>query len=1207
MHFCQGVEWRSSWSPPLERGTFAVAFRCLVSAQMTFPMVSMTQKPPLENTQGASGLPAGEPRPFYLAWLAVPILLAAIIGLRAANLPVCYKSPALVFFSDGVFSLAASLFIFWLIGRSFLARGSLGLLLLGCGVLIWGAAGMAGPAAGRGDANITVTVHNSCVWLSALFHLAGVAVSLRSHRTLRGSPWWLAASLLVSLIAVGLITVVGLADLLPPFFIQGHGGTLVRQIVLGSAVAMFVLTAALLLRGNRSPLSPFVCFYTLALLLIATGLFGLIIQSSVGSPVNWTAIAAQLLGSVYMLIAALASARESDAKEISLGQAMGEARHRYGVAIAIVLSATALRLAFLQTLEAHAVFLVFYPAVALAALYGGIRAGLLATALSAIAADYFWIKPAGRLLIQDPVELLRLAVFLVVCGMFSWIIDAMVHARQRAAVAEARQARGARALRRYELLASNSRDIILFINHGDGRILEANASAVAAYGYRRDELLTMTICDLRAPGYEQLVTEQMKTANVEGILFETMHQRKDGSVLFVEVNSREATLDGQAMQVSVIRDITERKQAEKTLRESEQQFRSLFEYATDAVFLTIPDGRVRAANPAACTMFGMSEQEICRAGRQGLVDPGDPHLATAIEERRCTGHVSALEMRFVRKNGERFIAECSSVILPGEDLKSFVILRDITSRKQSEAALQESEQRLRDMINTPVVAVGIGDAAGRITEVNDAFVRLLGYSREELLSGNLTWRDFTPPEYAELDRHCMEELERKGMFGPYEKENVRKDGTRVPVLVGVSRLAGKRDEHVAFILDIRDRKAAEARRAEVERQLLHSQKLESLGVLAGGIAHDFNNLLMVILGNLDMVMRRMPAASAALTGVEEAVQAARRAADLTRQMLAYAGKGRFVLASVDLGEVIRENTHLFEAVVAKNITWSMQLAPQLPRIEADPGQIQQVIMNLITNAAEAIGAEPGTVTFSTGMQTCEVGYLERSRLEEKPDAGEFVFVEVSDNGCGMDAATQDRIFEPFFTTKSTGRGMGMSAVLGIVRGHKGALLVDSEPGQGTTIRVLFPVQASAVTAPAAEAPDRKAPTNQVTARRTAGTVLVVDDEQPVREVCRMMVQSLGFDVVTAVDGLDALAVFREHADTIACVILDLSMPRMDGKKTLRELRQIRPDVRVLLSSGYDQQAAACQFTEDCPAAFIQKPYSFDQLEATIHEILAEPG
>jgi CheY-like chemotaxis protein len=380
----------------------------------------------------------------------------------------------------------------------------------------------------------------------------------------------------------------------------------------------------------------------------------------------------------------------------------------------------------------------------------------------------------------------------------------------------------------------------------------------------------------------------------------------------------------------------------------------------------------------------------------------------------------------------------------------------------------------------------------------------------------------------------------------------------------------------------------------MERRLLHAQKLESIGVLAGGIAHDFNNILAGIMGYADLARLRLPESEPAREDIEVIKKAAQRAADLTRQMLAYSGKGKFIVEPVDLSRVVEDSKKMLAMSVSKKARVTYNLTDNLPVIQADAAQMCQVVMNLVINASEALDEHGGAIAVSTNAIRCQAKDLAGMGLGEGLPEGEYVCLEVADTGCGMDEQTLAKIFDPFFTTKFTGRGLGLSGVHGIVRGHKGAIQVSSEPGKGTTFRVLFPASGPAI--PAMQNEPAATPV------RSSGTVLIVDDDETIRISVQRMIERSGFSVLTASGGQEAIRLFREHQQEVNCVLLDLTMPDLDGAETFRELRKIRPDVRVLLSSGFSEEAATERFPGQGLAGFVQKPYQLDTLITKLQEV-----
>jgi len=488
---------------------------------------------------------------------------------------------------------------------------------------------------------------------------------------------------------------------------------------------------------------------------------------------------------------------------------------------------------------------------------------------------------------------------------------------------------------------------------------------------------------------------------------------------------------------------------------------------------------------------------------------------------------------------------------------------------------------------------------GRFFLTNPALQKIFGYSKEELTE--MTYHQLTLPE----DMEVCEEFMRRVIAGEadsdiFEKRYIRKNGEVFSALVS-SRIIrdnkGQPCHFVAQIMDISDRKRAEEERLNLEKQIQHAQKLESLGVLAGGIAHDFNNLLMGILGNANLALHQMSPETIGRQYIQKIETAANQAAELTNQLLAYSGKGRFVVEPVNLNHLIREIVPLFNTIISKKATLQYNIADDLPAIEADASQIRQIIMNLITNASDALEDHIGNISIETGVVEVDRIYLSNFFLGENLGEGKYVFLAVSDTGSGMDNETLAKIFDPFFTTKFTGRGLGLAAVLGIVKGHKAAIRIYSEQGQGSNFKIIFPCSEASVR----EKREIKLESAKVSVNEA--TVLVADDDEAVLEIAKNMLQALGFKVLTAEDGRKAVEVFKENSNKIDLVLLDMTMPRLSGKEAFYELRCLKPNLKVILSSGYNEQDATSRFEGNGLAGFIQKPYNMRKLVEKIQEIL----
>jgi PAS domain S-box-containing protein len=600
------------------------------------------------------------------------------------------------------------------------------------------------------------------------------------------------------------------------------------------------------------------------------------------------------------------------------------------------------------------------------------------------------------------------------------------------------------------------------------------------------------------------------------------------------IRARESVVAGAA-------DAAARQRAEEALRESEAVLRSFYDSpGMMRGLVELIDGRIvhLSCNTAAAEMYGIKRESIAGtpANEAGASEEVVRNWEALYEECRGTGQ--PVSMEYARRDADgrdRWLLATASYLgigHTGNPRFAYSIL-DLTGRKRAEEELRRSEERYRTLFDTMIegfcIVELIFDAAGkpadyRFLEVNPAFEAQTGLRNAR---GRLM-RELAPDHEA----HWFETYGQVALTGqPARFVNQAKALNRW-YDVSAYRVGGPESRRVAILFnDITDRMRAEQR-------LREAQKLESLGILAGGVAHDFNNLLVGVIGNASLAQEMLPSGHPAVELLEGVIHTGEQAAHLTRQMLAYAGKGRFLVEPVDLSALIPEMSGLVRPSISKKIELRLDMAEDLPAIDADRGQMQQVFMNLALNAAEAIGSHEGAITVRTFVQDVDERYM---RLH--PDAaalrtGTHVCLEVRDTGCGMDEATRAKIFDPFFSTKFTGRGLGLAAVAGIVRGHKAAIAVASAPGRGSCFTVLFPASAAAAGEPSASLRD--------SALDGSGVILVVDDEPIVREMAKIALERHGYAVLLAESGVAAIDIFRRHPGEIALVVLDLSMPQMNG-------------------------------------------------------------
>ena len=524
-----------------------------------------------------------------------------------------------------------------------------------------------------------------------------------------------------------------------------------------------------------------------------------------------------------------------------------------------------------------------------------------------------------------------------------------------------------------------------------------------------------------------------------------------------------------------------------------------------------------------------------------------------------------------------------------------MVAKDVTDREVALTALRESEARFRALGEAAPIGIFLADAHGHCTYANPRLQTIFELHETTLLTSGFVSR-VHPDDVQHVDAWLGLASGSHDFRGEFRL--AMDDGIERCVL---AHSAAIRDEagtivgRVGTIDDITDARRAESARLQLEQQMLRAQKLESLEVLAGGIAHDFNNLLVGVLGNASLALLDLPPGTPAYAPVVDIERAAQRASDLTRQMLAYSGRGQFVVEPVDLSELVAEMGSLLRTVLSKQAILDFDLSATLPLVEADATQIRQVVMNLITNASDAVGETGGRIHVRTGRHVLAENAAELSYLGDPVAPGEYVFVEVDDTGEGMTDATLARIFEPFFTTKFTGRGLGLAATLGIVRGHRGGIRIRTEPGRGATFRVLLPVSAASAAPVGATAMPMRGD--------GLGAVLIIDDDETVRVVARRLLERRGFAVVVASDGIEGLEKFTAAGQRFALVLLDLTMPRMGGAETMAELQRIDPDVRVLLTSGFREREVTAHFAGMEPAGFVQKPFRAEELYAAVTRAL----
>lgn len=689
-------------------------------------------------------------------------------------------------------------------------------------------------------------------------------------------------------------------------------------------------------------------------------------------------------------------------------------------------------------------------------------------------------------------------------------------------------------------------------------------------------------------------------------------------------------------------ELLERKRIEETLQIQGQQLKTIIETEPDCVKLLDRDGALLMMNPAGLAMLQAdSFDDVKGALACNLVAPEHRELFIRSTKNAFEGISSTFTFQMFGLKGKSLWVESQVVPLKndqGEIVSMLGITRDISERMLVEEETRTNERRLTSLLQITQFPFNTEDEfldnalheALTLTESSIGYIYFYSEQKKQFVLSS--WSKEVMKDCSIIEKRTCHELDSTGIWGEavrqrkpiilndYQADHPLKKGCpeghvtlrkflTVPLLVddiivAVIGVANKVRDYtetdilqLSLLMDsvwkITSRNRSEEVRLELEKQFLHTQKLESLGVLAGGIAHDFNNILTSIIGNAELALMRINLESPAVDNLRKIELASARAADLAKQMLAYSGKGRFVVENIDMNQLLEEMLHMVEVSISKKAALRLHLTRPLPTVQADATQMHQVVMNLIINASEALGDDNGTISIATSCMACDRSYLDSIWPTENLTERSYIVLEIADTGCGMDKETLAKIFDPFFTTKFTGRGLGMAAVFGIIKGHRGAIKVYSEPGKGSLFKILLPADTLHV-----EADIEK---KRQDAWKGSGTILLVDDEEIVRSVGSEMLQELGYAVVTANDGQEALDIFKNRTD-IDIVILDLTMPLLDGEQAFNGLRRLKPDVTVIMSSGYNEQEVTQRFVGKGLAGFVQKPYKLSILRDALRNI-----